>query len=192
MTATTTVSDPRTRRAFTLVELMVAAGLGAVILVGVLQTYLMIARSGLSLGDYATLEAEARRAIDTAGQDFRMATSVYFNHSESVTLTVPENYTAYGNQVTYALDNSTTGATARCFYSQPGDYSSSAPKRVLARNVTRLEFVRYDRLDAETTSSSNTKRIEMRITAATSGGGRVSASNRVVAATFMLRNKAAN
>ena len=159
---------------------MVATGLAAMILLGVLQTHLMLTRSGLSLSDYARLEAEARRAIDAAGQDFRMATSIYFNHSESVTLTVPENYADYGNQVTYALDNSTTGDTARCFYSQPGDYSSSASKRILARNITRLEFVRYDRLDAETTSSSNTKRVELRITAATSVSGRATSSSRVV------------
>ena len=186
MTITSTTSEPR---AFTLVEVMVAAGLGALILAGVLQSYVMITRSGLGVSDYAVMEAQARRAVEAAGQDFRMASAIFFNHAESVTLTVPENYSSYGNQVTYALDNSSTGATARCFYSQPGDYSSTATKTVLVRNVSKVEFIRYDRRDVETTSSSNTKRVELRITSSSGGGARTTVTNRVVSASFLLRNK---
>jgi hypothetical protein len=164
-------------------------GLSTVVLAGVIQTYLTLTKSGLNVGSYAVMEAEARRAIETAAQDFRMASSVYFNHAESVTLTIPENYATYGNQVTYAYDNATTGPTAGCFYMQPGDYLSTATKTILLRNVVQLEFHRFDRLNLETTSSSNAQRIDLRITASMTPGNRAASSNHIVAASFMLRNK---
>src|SRR5688572_23520838 len=99
---TTTISFKRRCRAFTLVEVMVASTLGTIVLAGVLSTFLMLGRSGANVANYSMMEAESRRALEELSQDLRMAKDITWNSAESVTLTVPDNYTTTGNQVTYA------------------------------------------------------------------------------------------
>ncbi|MBI3887269.1 MAG: hypothetical protein HY302_16310 [Opitutae bacterium] len=172
---------------------MIAASLGSLVLVGVLSAFLMLGRSGANLSSYAQMDAESRRAIETLSQDLRMASVLSYNSSSSVTLTVPDSYpssdSTQNEKVTYAYDSAASGATARCFYVMAGDASSTAAKRILVRNVTALTFRRYDRLDAATTSSTNTKRVELAMTLRATSNTAVSTTNYVVSASIILRNK---
>ncbi|MBI2496680.1 MAG: prepilin-type N-terminal cleavage/methylation domain-containing protein [Opitutae bacterium] len=140
----TSTARPEDRRAagFTLVELMVAGGIGSVILTGVLSVVLMMGRSGLSASNYADMEAQSRRAVDEFAQDVRMASNLTWNSATSVTLTVPDNYPADGNRVTYALDGSATGPTANSFYRE--------------LSTKRLQLTMNPRTTRQTTVDQNT------------------------------------
>ena len=193
MTTITTRRNAASRQAaFTLAEILMAAGIGSFVLAGVISSFMMLTRSGINIGAYAVMDAEARRALETISQDLRMASALYFNHAESVTLTVPDSYTAYANKVTYTYDGTSSGATAHCLYQRPGDSTSTAPATILMRNVTRLEFRRFDRLDNLTTSTTNTKRLEFSLTARTTANTVVAATDHLISASYILRNKPAN
>lgn len=171
---------------------MVASGIGSVILTGVLSVVLMMGRSGLSASNYADMEAQSRRAVDEFAQDVRMASNLTWNSSTSVTLTVPDNYAADSNRVTYALDAAATGPTAHSFYRQPGEPGSAGARFVLARNVTALTFARYTRTNAVAADEAATKRLQLTMNLRTTRQTTVDQNTLVVSASYVLRNKPSN
>ena len=146
---------------FSLAEVMIAGTLGSMVLAGVLSSVLFIGRSSQRLYYYNGMEAESRRTLEEFAQDVRMASDSTYNSATSVTLTVPDNYTGTGNQVTYAFGSVTLNSTAypNCFYRRPGNTSSTATPTVLIQNVTDCTFSRFDVLGNATTLDSATKRI---------------------------------
>jgi Tfp pilus assembly protein PilW len=174
------------------VELLVASGIGAFLLIGVLSTFVMMGRSGLSASNYADMEAGSRRGVDEFAQDVRMSSNLVWNSATSVTLTVPDHYTADANKVTYAYDSSTTGVTARSFYRQAGAASSTNPRSIMARNVSTLTFARFTRMNTATTDDLSTKRLQLTMNLHTSGQTTVGQNTLVVSASYVLRNKPSN
>lgn len=184
-------SPPRAR-AFTLPEIMIGASLGSIVLAGVLSSFIMMARSGALLQNYSDMTTQGRRALEEFSQDIRMASDITWNSSSSVTLTIPENYTSYGNQVTYAYESGTSGTTARAFFRRPGDAASTASATVLVKNVIACTFYRFDRLDNAATTDSSTKRLELSLRMRTGGTGSATATENTVSASYLMRNKLAN
>ena len=171
---------------------MFASGLGSFIMAGVLSVVLMMGRSGMSASNYADMEAQSRRAVDEFAQDVRMASDLTWNSSTSITLSVPDNYAAYGSKVTYALDSSTTGPTAGSFYRQPGDAGSTNSRLVMARNVTSLSFTRFTRTNAEASDNFSAKRLQLTMNLRTTAQTTVDQNTLVVSASYVLRNKPSN
>ncbi len=196
MTTTTTIADGRRRSGarprtagFTLAEVIVGSGLAAFVLAGMLAAFVFLGRSGANLAGYATMDAQTRRALEDFAQDLRMASGVTWNSTTSITLTVPENYTSNGNLVTYAWDSTAGSATYRAFFRKPGAADSAEPKLRYITGVTGLEFFRYDRLNAATTTDSATKRVRLQLTVASGNRGAPKATDATVSASFVLRNK---
>lgn len=179
-------------RGFTLSEVMIAATLGTMVMAGVMSTFLMLGRSGANISNYSMMETQSRRALEEFSQDLRMASNVTWNSNTSITLTVPNNYTTTSFQVTYAYDSSTSGATAQSFYRMPGDASATNPKTVLIRNVVAMSYARFNRLNGTATSNQTTKRIQLSMTARTTTRTVANASNIILSASYILRNKYAN
>lgn len=186
---------------------MIGASLGSMVLAGILSTFLMLARSGISAVNYTTMDTQARRALEEFGQDIRMAGNVNWNTAASgdpcysVTLTVPNNYTSTSNQVTYTWDNtSSTSPSYHCFYRVPGTSTATSPKTIYVRNVTSLLFTRFNRTNASATTNASTKRIQISMTVTTTAQPLLAANNQqvvaatdqLVSASFILRNKPAN
>lgn len=201
MITSTTKPDLAKRRAgFTLVEVMIAASLGSFVLLGVLTTFLMLGRSGVAAQNYSQMESDARRGLEEFAQDIRMANDITLNGSSpytSITLTMPAttppgNYASNGNQVTYAFDSSTSGATATSLYQLPGNSSSVATKRVLVRKVASLTFTFFDRLDNSTTTTTSIKRVQISMQLRNTGNTLVAETDTIVSANAILRNKTAN
>ncbi len=190
-----TISTARRSRrdaGLTLVELMIASGIASFVMSGVLSVVLMMGRSGMSAANYADMEAQSRRAIDEFAQDVRMASDLGWNSSTSVTLTVPDNYTASGNKVTYAFDSTTTGPTAGSFYRVPGDAASGSARSTLARNVSSLAFTRFTRTNTAAADDFAAKRLQLTMNLRTSAQTTVDQNTLVVSASYVLRNKPSN
>jgi Tfp pilus assembly protein PilW len=175
---------------------MVAMALGSAILAGVMSTFLLIGRSGMNAAHYSVSEAEFRRALEEFSQDVRMASAIKWNTASSITLTVPDNYTSNGNQVTYAYDASTTGPTAQSFYRMPGNASSTAAKTVFVQCVSVFTFRRFNRQNLELTGAiatdAATKRVQIEMNVRRARATLVAANTSVVSASYTLRNKVIN
>jgi Tfp pilus assembly protein PilW len=195
MTTTTTTRSPAAT-AFTLAEVMIGSTIASFVLLGVLSTFVMLGRSGVNVAAYATMDAQTRKALEEFAQDVRMASGIVWNGSTSVTLTVPDNYTATANLVTYAWDDASTSTTYRYFYRKPGNAAASDPtlnrKTTFVANVTQFIYNRYDRLNAVATTDADTKRIQINMTVATTNRTVVTATDTTLSASFILRNKTTN
>lgn len=186
---------------FTLVEVMIGSTIGSMILVGVMSSFLMIGRSSQRLYYYNIMEAESRRTLEEFAQDVRMGSDSFYNSSTSVTLTVPDNYTTAStpNKVTYAFGTATdaTGTTyTNCFYRKPGIATSTDTPTIFIKNVTSCSFTLYtvlggDPIDpvASATHDADTRRIELKLTVSNTRSTLVAATDNIVSATYLLRNK---
>lgn len=172
---------------FTLVELLIGASLSTVVLAGVLSAFLMLGRSGMNVAAYSMSESEIRRGIEDFAQDVRMASEIYWNDTNSITLTVPNNYTTTANKVTYTYD-----AASGTFYRIPGDSSATSPKTIYVRNISSFTFYRYNRLDAVAANNAETKRVQLSMNVRRSGSTLVAANTTLVLASYILRNKTVN
>jgi hypothetical protein len=161
--------------------------LSTIILAGVLSAFLMLGRSGANAANYSVSESEIRRGIEDFSQDVRMANNIIWNSATSITLTVPNNYAASANQVTYACDPAT-----QQFYRMPGTAASTAAKTIYVRNISTFEFSRFNRLDAAASNDFETKRIQVSMNVRRSAATLVAANTTLVSASFILRNKVAN
>lgn len=202
MTTSTIRSKPAVR-AFTLVEVLIAASISSLVLAGVMSTFLMLGRSGANVANYSVMEAQSRRALEEFSQDLRMASAVTWNSATSITLTVPNNYPGTGGKVTYAYDSGTskTNPSAQSFYRLPGDHAADsalttdtarAARTRLIKNVVNFTFSRFDRINNPATLDTTTKRIQLSMTARTTSNTAVGASNIILSASYILRNKYAN
>jgi prepilin-type N-terminal cleavage/methylation domain-containing protein len=187
---------PRGRRAFTLVEVMVSATIGSFVLAGILSSFLFLTRTGVRASNYNDMQDQVRRGLEKFSEDVRMASAITWNGNLSVTLTVPNNYAANGNQVTYAFDTDDVAVssthTGRCFYYKPGDVSSTASRNILVRNISDFMFYRYDRLDNQALSNTSTKRLQVTFTARTTGVTLNDSTETAISSSFILRNKPVN
>jgi prepilin-type N-terminal cleavage/methylation domain-containing protein len=177
-------------RGFTLVEVIIGSTIGAFVLAGVLTAFLMMGRSGYNASNYSVMEAEARRALQTFSEEARMASNLTWNSANSVTLRV---ITSSGSQlITYAYDNSPSGATTGAFYRVVGAASSTAPRQILVRNVSEFAFRRYKVVNGVDYTAANdleTKQIQITLRARRTGVTTVAATNAVLSARVVLRNK---
>ncbi|MBX3750243.1 MAG: prepilin-type N-terminal cleavage/methylation domain-containing protein [Opitutaceae bacterium] len=199
MTTSTPPIDPapaaRSRcAAFTLVEVMVAAALGTMVLAGVLSAFLFIGRTGFNAGSYSEMEAQTRRALDRFAADARRATAVQWHSSRQLTFTLPTAGSGT-TQVTYAYDAASAGATARSFYRHAGDAASAAPREVLVRGVgTDFAFARFKLEQNGVTANAaandlETKLVQVNLRPVRTGVTAVAASQNTLSARYLLRNK---
>lgn len=177
-------------RGFTLVEVIIGSTIGAFVLAGVLTAFLMMGRSGYNASNYSVMEAEARRALQTFSEEARMANNITWNSANSVTLRV---VTSAGTQlVTYSFDTSSSGATAGAFYRVLGTASSTSARQILVRNVSEFAFRRYKVVNGVDYTANNdleTKQIQITLRARRTGVTTVAATNAVLSARVVLRNK---
>lgn len=176
---------------FTLVELMVAALLGGLVLTGVLTTNLQLLRSGVRVTQYAEMSTQVRRGFEQLERDLKSASDLAWNNASDITLTIP---TAAGTtrQVTYAWTSAT-----QSFFLVPGASSAvTAGRVILVRGLpiksdgsAGVLFARYDRDGNTASTNPATKRVQVILNLVRSTGSAAQATDTAVSAIFILRNK---
>lgn len=189
---TTTPSPNKGRRGFSLVELIVASALSGIILIGVLSSVLIISKSGFRLAHYIDMEKEARTALETIAVDARVTKTISWHRASDtapltgITLIAPDS-----NSVRYDYD-SATGVLRRTL--------PDGTSRVLVSGIQSLTFTAYRYGDAHpepvnslttTTSALNdsTKMLQVSLSSIRSRSTLADATNNVVSARYVLRNK---
>jgi prepilin-type N-terminal cleavage/methylation domain-containing protein len=169
------------RAGFTLVEMMVGAALSSFILAGVLSTFLFMGRTGANIRNYSDMESQARRALEQFAQDVRQASAVSWTNDTTIVLTVD------GASVTYAYSS---GSFTR---------RATTGTSTLLSGITSFSFKAYSITGAEITgigttttlasANLNTKQLQISLEAARSSTTVATATNTVLSARFILRNK---
>lgn len=196
MASTTTTTPSRRNRSFargfTLVEVLIATSLSAIVMVGVLTSTLMIARNGYLLNNYIDMEKQARTALETIAVDARVTKSVSWQRASDtspltgIILTDPD-----GVAITYAY-SSTAGTLTR---------TEGTKSRVLITGIQSLTFSAYKYADATgielitpsattlTALNGVTKMLQISLSSVRTRTTVANATNNVVSARYVLRNK---
>lgn len=97
----------RSRRGFTIVEMMIGLGVGGIVLAAVAATGVFASRSFVAMGNYCDLNSAGRNSLSYLSQDIRQASSIvsYSANSFVFTTTNPTNSTAV-TTYTYVYDPS--------------------------------------------------------------------------------------
>ncbi len=193
MLISTTTRNPVANavRGFTVVELMVAALIGGLVLTGVLTTNLQLMRSGVRLTQYAEMSTQIRRGLEPLGVDLKSASAIKWNGASDITLTIP---TTGGStrQVTYAWTSAT-----QSLFQVPGTDSSVTAGRVylvkgipsFADGTAGVTFARFDRDGVAATTDLATKRVQVILNVVRSAQTAAKSTDTAVSAGFILRNK---
>ena len=175
---------------FTLVELMIGASLGSFILAGVLSTFLFMGRSGANVQNYNDMESQARKALEYFAEDTRQASGVVWGSDNyTVALTVGTN------TVTYQYND-----IAKRFARQEVVTLTSVTTstRVLVTGIRSFAFTAYNisgnsvpisTIAERTAANGTTKQLQISLEAARNSQTVVAATNTVLSARFVLRNK---
>ncbi len=182
-------TKPARLRGFTLTEVMISAGLGAVILAAVLSAFLFLTRTGYRASAYSEMEAHIRRGLETFAQDVRQAQNLQWNSSQSITLYLPTGASA--SIVNYAYDTNPASATYQSFYRQ----ADSGPRRALVTKVANdFAFHRY-KLEQDgvvenvAANDAETKQLQIDLRTVRAYGTSTGATQAMVSSRFILRNK---
>jgi len=195
MTSLYSDSLPHRSRAFTLVEVLIAASLGTIVMAGVLSAFLMLVRSGVRVSNYSVMETQTRRAFEQLGIDARMANKItsHFtgNAITAFTLTIPNNDLSSQRTVTYGYDASTSDD--KKFFMVPGTSPSGTTGRLnLVSKVTSLTFLRYDTesalIPATTVSDAGVKHVQVSISVSRADSGVAAATQVIRSSAFTMRN----
>ena len=174
------------RRAFTLVELLVATTISGFVLAGIITASFQLMRSAVRVTHYAEMDAHVRRGLEQLSLDLRAATAFTYNGASDITVTVAQ---ADGTSVVYTY---AWNSTNRALYRVPGNSSSSQSHRLwLMSGVSALSFSRFNKSGSSTNSDSATKSVGVSLTIARTAMGGADATSKV-GASFMLRNKASS
>jgi prepilin-type N-terminal cleavage/methylation domain-containing protein len=132
----TLIANQSARRAFTLVEIMVAMAVGSVLLVAVLSLTFYSARSFAALTNYVDLDNYSRNALDHATREIRQADRVMAgSDAHTLHLWVTDPVSGIGRQVTYQYDAAEEALTR----------IDGANRQVLLRECYQFQFSYHQR-----------------------------------------------
>jgi len=183
----------RRHAGFTLVEILITATISAFLMTAVLSAMLFMNRTGFRASGYSELDTEVRRAIETFGQDARLAADIKWDSAQRITFTMPAGVKP--QKVTYGYDTDPDSATYRAFYRLEGDINSEKPRRALVRYVEAdFAFQRYkiEPADGRQTPAVNdleTKQIQITFRASRTSTVTAGATHQATSSRFILRNK---
>jgi Tfp pilus assembly protein PilW len=172
-----------------MVELMISAGLASFILAGVLSSFLFIGRSGANIQNYNDMESQARKCLEIFAEDVRQANTITWASATTLSLTVPNPSGTGTITVDYAYNS-----TSRIFVRR-----DPTGTRTLLTGITTFDFKAYTITGAEITNFSDaaartvanntTKQLQLSVSTSRTNRTVVDATNTVLSARFILRNK---
>lgn len=166
---------------FTLTEVLIAVVISSMLMGAVMSSYIFIAKSCVSLNDYTDLNTEAREAIEIFSREVRAASDISGFSSSGMTLTVPGPGGDYTVSYTYVPGD-------RIFYRAYG----TSDQQVLLTGVELLSLKRFNLLHNPASNDLETKQIQLDSKTVRSGGVKFRASNNVLSARYIMRNKVAS
>lgn len=209
--STPPISRPLGVRAFTLVEVLIGASLTSFILLGVLTAFLMMGRVSANIQNYTDIEARGRAALETMSREIRAAFNITTYSTTGVTLSIPDasaSRTTLAYNVTYAY-NSGTGSITRTGPPVDNPAGTSATTTLITgvQPITGSDVFNYYRYVNSSTlglgyvdgfqtntvtgtaPTSAIQQIEVKFLVRRASATVTAATNKVLSARFIIRNK---
>jgi len=172
-------------RAFTLIEMMVAAGTATLLMALVMGLYIFGVRSFSAIGNYTSMDSDSRRALDLMLREIRQASLVLGSQTSGTThwLKIATTIPAPATNI-FVWDTTTNGFT----WTKTGE-----PTHTLLTGCTAWTFAYYQRSPTntgeflQTTLRNRTKLINMSWSCARTNVFRVNTEN-IITAEVVLRN----
>jgi len=172
---------------------LIATSLSAIVMAGVLSSVLMLSRSGYLLNNYIDMENQARTSMETIAVDVRMAKDIVWTRASDTS--APTGFTLKdisGNLISTYSYNSSAGTLTR----------TKDTASVLITGIQSLTFSAYkysstgpELMDPTSpsypidTMNNLTKMVQVSLSSKRSRTTLVDATNNVVSARYVLRNK---
>jgi hypothetical protein len=181
-------------RAMTIVEVMVAVGIGSVILAAVSLLWVFGARSFVALGNYSDLDARSRFALDRMSREIRQATQVlsYQNTGTTRWLQITNSNQATITRYVWDATDRTltcerTGKDPEVFLTECDQWLFSFYQRMPRKDQTNTFFVATN--SAGVIDPSICKLIDMTWVCSRTILGKKANTESVQTAQIVLRNK---
>ena len=194
---------------------MIGTSISSFLLLGVLTTFLLMGRSSANIINYTDIEAKARQALEMFSRECHNAYNVTSNSTTGVTLWIPDTTstdpkgTGTGSySVTYAFDTtnnlltrtgppidnpagtSSTSTLITGVHSAPGSSAFLNYYRYVRPTTYPVGQGYFDGFTTNTaTSAREIKQIEVSFLLRRTNVTVTSATNKVLSARFILRNK---
>ena len=148
-------------------------------------------RTGANAYNYVGMEQEARRGLERFSQDVRMASGITWTSATRVTLTIPHVSDSGTDSIVYYYDATTGSPTYQCFLRQgPDPVTGISTTAALIHSVQTFEFDRWMLgSTGQATNDLGTKQLQLRLTVSKTSTTVVAATNLVISARYILRNK---
>ena len=171
---------PRAAAGFTLVEMLISLTLVLLLTLALLTSYVFILRGEKSLVNYGEMNSQARKMLDTLGDDLRMARDVTNFTSTSLSLKLP----------TSVSDATATQTVTWDYVSATGKVTRTVGTTVttLAKDVNSFSFYYTNNSNAVTTSLVEVKQVQLAMRMQRLVASAVT-SEYVISAQFTMRSK---
>lgn len=188
MRSTETVSRA-SRKAYTLVELMISSGLLAMVLVSIVGTFMVFARGAKGVAAYTEMSQQSRKALELFARDLRAAEDVTKADQYNLYIDIPETVYYGGESVQYVFDKD-FGIFSRVEYDKDGKLNSND---VLLDGVEQFMFGFYDPLGQRLDYSQESLLLSVKSVQIDSEMVRdvsqTDATDYIISARFMMRNR---
>jgi Tfp pilus assembly protein PilW len=150
----------RDSRASTLAETLVASAIGALVLVGVMTTYIMSIKGFTAISNYRQIHGDGRLAVSYFARDIRGVSSISsFANPSNITVAIPTAFNSSGTVISNKTVSYTTSGGKFSRYD-----SSTGKTDLLASNIKGLTFTLYDNLgNSNGVTTSTAKGIQLDI-----------------------------
>lgn len=172
------------RAAFTMVEVLVASLIGAVILGGVMSTYIFSVRSFSAVSNYGEIQRNARQAGDFFARDMRAVSGISAYSSTNITVAIPTSF-SNGSVLSNKTVSYWVGQQALYRYELKNGTATTTP---LATNVNQITLTLYDSAGNATVSTSTAKGIVLSLGFRARTGSKTQSLD-YVSARIDMRNK---
>jgi len=163
---------------------MIGASISSFVLAGVMSTFLFLGRSGANIQNYNDMESQARSALELFAEDTRQASNIIWTSRTNITLNVNNVF------ITYYYDKDTAS-----FYRR--DTGTGRTSRIVT-GIVAFEFKAFgitgaslplDTANDLLAAGKTTKQLQLSLESTRNTRTVSKASNTVLSARFILRNK---
>ncbi len=173
----------RSRRAFTLTEMMVSVTLTSLLMGGIISGVVSIAKANVAISNYSRLNSNERNAVEKLAQDVRQLTSVTTCSATSFTGKLPASS---GSSSTYDTVSYTyaSGKLTRTLVNDSGISTTTT----IVTDITSFTLTYWNASDLEVTSgaASAVKKIQLDAKTSLSAANQAN-TNRILSAIFTIR-----